>query len=99
MLKHKFFIWNRSNHYGAIANAVVALFIISTLRVIADLDIIFISTFASLVLSYYALMMLWQILLNGLNGEIFPNLKRQNKNVYETGLYRPERKDITDEER
>lgn len=98
MLKHKFFIWNRSNHYGAIANAVVSLFIISTLRVIADLDIVFISVFVSLILSYYALMMLWQILLNGLNGEIFPNLKRQNKNVYETGLYRPERKDVTDEE-
>ena len=29
MLKHKFFIWNRSNHYGVIANAVVALFITS----------------------------------------------------------------------
>lgn len=99
MLKHKFFIWNRSNHYGVIANAVVVLFIISTLRVIADLDIVFISVFVSLILSYYALMMLWQILLNGLNGEIFPNLKRQNKNVYETGLYRPERKDVTDEER
>lgn len=99
MLKHKFFIWNRSNHYGAIVNAVVVLFIISTLRVIADLDIVFISVFVSLILSYYALMMLWQILLNGLNGEIFPNLKRQNKNVYETGLYRPERKDVTDEER
>ena len=97
MLKHKFFIWNRSNHYGAIANAVVALFIISTLRVIADLDIIFISTFASLVLSYYALMMLWQILLNTLNVEFLPNLKSQNRNVYETKLYRPERKDVTDE--
>lgn len=99
MLKHKFFIWNRSNHYGAIANEVVALFIISTLRVIADLGIVFISVFVSLILSYYVLMMLWQILLNGLNGEIFPNLKRQNKNVYETGLYRPGRKDVTDEER
>lgn len=97
MLKHKFFIWNRSNHYGTVANAVIGLFIISTIHVIADLDIIFISTFASLVLSYYALMMLWQILLNALNVEFLPNLKSQNRNVYETKLYRPERKDVTDE--
>lgn len=97
MLKHKFFIWNRSNHYGTVANAVIGLFIISTIHVIANLDIIFISTFASLVLSYYALMMLWQILLNTLNVEFLPNLKRQNKNVYEAALYRPERKDVTDE--
>ena len=98
MLKHKFFIWNRSNHYGLIANTVIAFFIISTIRVIENLDIVFISTFVSLILSYYALMMLWQILLNFLNAEFFPNLKSQNKNVYETGLYRPERKDVTDEE-
>ena len=51
MLKHKFFIWNRSNHYGAIANAVVALFIISTLRVISDLDNKFKSKFASKIIS------------------------------------------------
>lgn len=97
MLKHKFFIWNRSNHYGLIANTVIAFFIISTIRVIENLDIVFISTFVSLILSYYALMMLWQILLNFLNAEFFPNLKSQNKNVYETVLYRPERKDVTDE--
>lgn len=28
MLKHKFFIWNRPNHYGAIANIVITRFII-----------------------------------------------------------------------
>ena len=98
MLKHKFFIWNGPNHYGAIANIVIARFIIFTMQVIDHLSIPFVSILLVLVLSYYALMTFWQVLLNLLNAEMLPNLKAQNKNVYETGLYRPERKDVTDEE-
>lgn len=97
MLKHKFFIWNRPNHYGAIVNFAIALFINSTMQVIDHINIPFISTLLVLVLSYYALMTFWQVLLNVLNAEILPNLKNQNKNVYESRLYRPERKDVTDE--
>lgn len=100
MLKHKFFIWNRPNHYGTIANIVIARFIIFTTQVINHLNIPFISIPLVLVLSYYALMTFWQVLLNLLNAEMLPNLKAQNKNVHEKAvLYRPERKDVTDEER
>lgn len=99
MLKHKFFIWNRPNHYGTIANIVIARFIIFTMQVIDHLSIPFVSILLVLVLSYYALMTFWQVLLNLLNAEMLPNLKAQNKNVYDKYLYRPERKDVTDEER
>lgn len=98
MLKHKFFIWNRPNHYGAIANIVIARFIIFTTQVINHLSIPFVSILLVLVLSYYALMTFWQVLLNLLNAEMLPNLKAQNKNVYDKYLYRPEREDVTDEE-
>lgn len=97
MLKHKFFIWNRPNHYGAIANIVIARFIIFTTQVINHLNIPFISILLVLVLSYYALMTFWQVLLNLLNAEMLPNLKAQNKNVHDKYLYRLERKDVTDE--
>lgn len=97
MLKYKFFIWNRPNHYGAIANIVIARFIIFTTQVINHLNIPFISILLALVLSYYALMTFWQVLLNLLNAEMLPNLKAQNKDVYDKYLYRPERKDVTDE--
>lgn len=97
MLKYKFFIWNRPNHYGAIANIVIARFIIFTMQVIDHLSIPFVSILLVLVLSYYALMTFWQVLLNLLNAEMLPNLKAQNKNVHDKYLYRPERKDVTDE--
>lgn len=100
MLKHKFFIWNRPNHYGTIANIVIARFIIFTMQVIDYLNIPFVSILLVLVLSYYALMTFWQVLLNLLNAEMLPNLKAQNKNVHEKAvLYQPKRKDVTDEER
>lgn len=100
MLKHKFFISNRPNHYGTIANIVIARFIIFTMQVIDHLSIPFVSILLVLVLSYYALMTFWQVLLNLLNAEMLPNLKAQNKNVHEKAvLYRPKRKDVTDEER
>lgn len=98
MLRHKLFIWHRSNHYGAITNFAIALFIISTMYVIDNLKILFVSVLALLVLSYYSMMMLWQVLLNAMNLEFLPDLKSRNDHVYEAGLYPRERKDVTDEE-
>lgn len=97
MLRHKLFIWHRSNHYGVITNFAIALFIISTIYVIDNLEILFVSVLASLVLSYYSTMMLWQVLLNTMNLEFLPNLKSRNDHVYEVGLYPRKRKDVTDE--
>ena len=100
MLKHKLFIWNRSNHYGCIPNAVIGLFLISTIHVVNHLDILFVSAFISLILSYYTFLMIWQVLLNVLNHEFLPNLKDRNNHVYERVIIpasRTVRKDVTDE--